>query len=207
MEYTSERASTDSPRACSGDRYCAVPMTAAVWVTVAGVVRYRPRDAEVHDLDRAGAGDHDVRRLDVAVHDPVAVAEVQGAAHLGDDLHGAPRRQPSLGLEDVAQRPALDVLHHDVRHLGVAVRATVVLAGVVDRHDRRVVQAGRGLRLATEPVQERRVAREVGAQHLDRDIAAETHVAPAMHLGHAAVADELAELVPAPDQSRGVVIE
>ena len=35
MEYTSLRASTVSPRACSGDRYCAVPMTAAVWVIVA----------------------------------------------------------------------------------------------------------------------------------------------------------------------------
>ena len=30
----SERASTVSPRACSGERYCAVPMTAAVWVMV-----------------------------------------------------------------------------------------------------------------------------------------------------------------------------
>ena len=28
----SERASTVSPRACSGERYCAVPMTAAVAV-------------------------------------------------------------------------------------------------------------------------------------------------------------------------------
>ncbi len=33
----SERASTVSPRACSGDRYCAVPITAAVWVMVAEV--------------------------------------------------------------------------------------------------------------------------------------------------------------------------
>ena len=37
VEYTSERASTFSPRACSGDRYCAVPITAAVWVTVAAL--------------------------------------------------------------------------------------------------------------------------------------------------------------------------
>ena len=29
----SERASTDSPRACSGERYCAVPITALVAVT------------------------------------------------------------------------------------------------------------------------------------------------------------------------------
>ena len=33
----SERASTVSPRACSGDRYWAVPMTAAVCVIVADV--------------------------------------------------------------------------------------------------------------------------------------------------------------------------
>ena len=31
------RASTVSPRACSGDRYWAVPITAAVWVMVADV--------------------------------------------------------------------------------------------------------------------------------------------------------------------------
>ena len=28
------RVSTVSPRACSGERYCAVPITAAVWVMV-----------------------------------------------------------------------------------------------------------------------------------------------------------------------------
>ena len=35
VEYRSLRASTRSPRACSGDRYCAVPITCAVWVIVA----------------------------------------------------------------------------------------------------------------------------------------------------------------------------
>ena len=35
VEYRSLRASTRSPRACSGDRYCAVPITCAVWVMVA----------------------------------------------------------------------------------------------------------------------------------------------------------------------------
>ena len=34
MEYRSERASTCSPLACSGERYWAVPMTAAVCVIV-----------------------------------------------------------------------------------------------------------------------------------------------------------------------------
>ena len=35
VEYRSLRASTRSPLACSGDRYCAVPMTWAVCVMVA----------------------------------------------------------------------------------------------------------------------------------------------------------------------------
>ena len=35
VEYRSERSSTDCPCACSGERYCAVPMTAEVWVIVA----------------------------------------------------------------------------------------------------------------------------------------------------------------------------
>ena len=35
VEYRSLRESTRSPRACSGDRYCAVPITWAVCVIVA----------------------------------------------------------------------------------------------------------------------------------------------------------------------------
>ena len=40
------RASTCSPRACSGERYCAVPITAEVWVIVAagvGTARAMPK--------------------------------------------------------------------------------------------------------------------------------------------------------------------
>src|SRR4051794_23870879 len=46
VEYTSLRESTVSPRACSGDRYCAVPTTAAVWVTaddVSAIARAMPK--------------------------------------------------------------------------------------------------------------------------------------------------------------------
>ena len=70
-----------------------------------------------------------------------------------------------------------------------------VLAGVVDGDDRRVVQRGRGLRLAAEADLEGRVAREVAAQHLDGDLAAEPQVAAAVHLGHAAAAEHPADLV------------
>ncbi|PLC11106.1 hypothetical protein AUQ48_01105 [Kocuria flava] len=36
-EYRSERASTDAPRACSGERYWAVPRTAWAWVSAGAV--------------------------------------------------------------------------------------------------------------------------------------------------------------------------
>src|SRR3712207_8160833 len=61
---------------------------------------------------------------------------------------------------------SLDVLHDDVRD-------AVLLARVVDRDDAGGVERRGRLRLATEPGLERRVAREVGAQHLDRHVAAE----------------------------------
>ena len=76
-----------------------------------------------------------------------------------------------------------------------------LLAGVVDGDDRRVVQRRRVLRLAAEPQLERGVAGEVGAQHLDRDVPAEPQVTAAVHLGHAAVAEQLADLVPAPEEA------
>src|SRR4029079_10768225 len=131
------------------------------------------------------------------VDDPVAVREVERGAHVGDDLHRPPRHQPALDLQHVAQGPALDVLHDDVRLVAVH----VLLAGVVDRDDRRVVQRRGGLRLTPEPGLERGVAGEIGAQHLDRDLPAEPDVATAVHLGHAAVAERLADLIPGSQQA------
>ena len=59
------------PTACSGDRYCAVPITWPVRGErhlVAG-----PGDAEVGDLDASVGRDQQVGRLDVAVHDAAVV--------------------------------------------------------------------------------------------------------------------------------------
>ena len=80
--------------------------------------------------------------------------------------------------------------------------STDVLAGVVDGDDARVVQRGRGLRLAAEPGLEGGVARQVGAQHLDRDGAAQPRVASPVHLGHAAAAEQLTDLVAVAEESR-----
>ena len=109
-----------------------------------------------------------------------------------DEAHRALGGQRALPAQHVAQGLALDVLHDDV---GGRAQGGAVLAGVVDRDDGRVVQRGRGLRLAPEADLEGRVAGQVAAQHLDGDLAAEPQVATAVHLGHAAAAEDPADLV------------
>ncbi len=157
-----------------------------------GAVGDRPGDAEVHDLDLAGAAEHDVAGLDVAVDDPVPVRVVERRQRALGDLDGALRGEPVAGLHQLAQRRAVDVLHDDVgdRHTG-----HVGLAGVVHGDDVRVVQRRGGVRLTAEAGHERGVPGEVRAQQLDRDAAAQAQVAALVDLGHAATTDDLAELV------------
>ena len=159
---------------------------------VAGVGE-RAGDAEVHHLHRARLADHDVGGFDVAVDDAVLMAEVQRLAGVCDDLDGPLGRHRALGVHDVAQRHTLDVLHHDV---GQRPGGRLGLPGVVHRDDGWVIQRGRVLRFAAEPQIEARVARQVGAQHLDRDVAVQPQVACQVDFGHAAEAEDLAEFVP-----------
>jgi hypothetical protein len=98
----------------------------------------RPRDTEVHHLDLAGLGEHDVSGLDVAVDDAVPVAEVERGADVGHDLECPALLQPGLDRQDLFQGSAVHVLHDDVRQFLAG--GSMLLAGVVHGHDRRVVQ-------------------------------------------------------------------
>ena len=100
--------------------------------------------------------------------------------------------------EHVAQGAALDVLHDDVRHRYPVVD---VLAGVVDRDDRGMVECRGRLGLPAEPGLDRLVAGEVGPQHLDRHGAAEASVGAEADLGHPAPTEDVAEVVPSAEQS------
>ncbi len=170
MEYRSERASTCSPLACSGERYWAVPIDRGGLRHRHAGVAHGAGDAEVHDLDLAGAGQHDVGRLDVAVDDAGPVAVLQRLEDADGHLQGPLGQQLAAGVQQLTQRGAVDVLHDDVRDRDVV---DVVLAGVVDAPtiDGMVERGGR-LGLSAEPGLEGRVAREVRPQRLHRDGAA-----------------------------------
>ena len=62
---------------------------------------HRPRNPEVGD-DRVAAGQHDVLRLDVAVHNVVAVRIRQRVGDLARDLEGVIERQLRLPLQPLA---------------------------------------------------------------------------------------------------------
>ena len=108
----------------------------------------RAGDAEVHDLHRTGPVDHDVGRLHVAVDDAVLVAEVERGAHVGHHLDDPLLAHRARGLDDLAQRLPVDVLHDDV---GQRAEVAGDLAGVIDRDDRGMVERRGVLRLAAEP--------------------------------------------------------
>ena len=91
----------------------------------------------------------DVRRLDVAMHDPFRVREVERLGDLRDDVADLLERQRPPLREHFLQVLSLDVLHGDERHA-----RWLVLTDVVDGDDRGMIEDAGGLRLAHEALLE-----------------------------------------------------
>ncbi len=91
------------------------------------------RQAEVGDKRVAAGVDQDVRRFQIAVHQPRVVSVIDGLADADDDLDEPLVGQP-LVLQEVGQGAAVDEFEHDIERL-FALRADVEHA-----HDRRVTQ-------------------------------------------------------------------
>jgi hypothetical protein len=117
--------------------YAGVPTAMPVAVS-----RHGPCDPEVRH-ERLAAGEEDVLRLDVPVHHAALVRNGQRLRH-GPGEHGLDV-EPPLALEPGAERLALDVRHHPAEE-------AAGLAGVEERDDVGVLEAGGGADLGQEAV-------------------------------------------------------
>jgi hypothetical protein len=103
--------------------------------------RHCLRQPEVQQL-RSRAGQHDVRRLQVAVDDALPVCLVEGIGNLNRDLQNLRYGEGSLA-QSGRQRLAFETLHDEIVGL-------ILPADVMELADVRMVQAGHRARLALE---------------------------------------------------------
>ena len=145
------------------------------------------RETEVEDLEHAVRGQHQVRRLDVAVDDPHLVRVAEPRAQLEDQFQPADQAQRRPAADDLAERLTVDVLHRDER-------LALVLADVVDGDDVGMGQARRRTGFAGEPLLDLVVE---DRQDLDRDGPIEHRIAGQVEQPHAAFAKAIQDFVPA----------
>jgi hypothetical protein len=143
-------------------------------------------DAEVEDLDRLVA-QHDVRRLQVAVHDVTGVRRLQGPGDLDAGAQRPGYRQPPA-VYGPLERLAFEQLENEVGH-------SVALLEAVNRGDVRMVDRGQDLGLALEPGEQLRIGGRLAEQHLDGHLSTQLGVAGTIDPAHAARTEQADDLV------------
>ncbi len=152
------------------------------------VQRAHPRaddfgEPEIEHLGVAVAGDHDVLRLQIAMHDAGGMRFLQRVRDLGHVLHQFPG--VALLSHDLAQRGAVDQLRDDVVR-GAPVTREPALTDAVDGEDVRMIEAGDDLGLALESRQGVFILLQMFGENLDGHEAIEARIARAIHLPHTA---------------------
>ncbi len=136
----------------------------------------------------AGVRNQDVSGLDVSMHEPSPVCGVERARHLREDLHRPFRVKRPVLLEEDAQVTAGDPAHGDEEEASS-------LAGLVDRHDVRVVDQCSEAGFPLEPRTELLVGCEAGRENLERDRTPEAELLGSVDDTHAAPPDECIDAV------------
>ncbi len=146
-------------------------------------------DPEVRNVDGAGSVEHEIRRLDVAVDDSVAMGGIESGRSFLEPLERLPDLLGPVFLNPFLERAAAEVLHDDERPLRV-------LADVEHRDDVRLPgEPRRREGLACEAAPHGVVARVALGEQLDGDGAAEDRVGRAIDLAHPSERDALGRAV------------
>ena len=140
----------------------------------------------------SAGGEQDVGGLDVAVQHPASVGRVERGADLADDARGPERLDAPLRGDQRAQVGALDETHHDEEH-------AVLVAGIEDGDDVRVVDRGRDPRLAPKALAEALLPGVLGEDELEGDRALERELLGPVDDPHVSVADHLLDAAPRED--------
>ena len=146
-------------------------------------------------FDAVVRGERDVRRLEIAVDDPLVVRRLERLRR--SRARWRVPRQPAAALSRSArQRLAVDQLEHEET---LAVR----FLEAVNAADMRVVQSGEDLRFTAKPRQALRIVRDAVGQSLQRNVAAEIRVPRPVDLAHPAGAEQRHDLVGAKARAGG----
>jgi hypothetical protein len=146
-------------------------------------------DPEIAELDDVVARDQDVRRLDVAVQDPLTVREGEARGDLGRVVDRDRFGDRTLLAQDLGEALPVDQLHHDEIRLALAPE-------VVDVDDVGVRELGDGLRFVGKAPHEVLIGGELIAQHLDGDAPPQEQIGPAVDDRHPADAESPLDAVP-----------
>ena len=152
--------------------------------------------AEVGEVSVVVGREQDVRRLDVAMHEPGGVGRVERGGDLGGDVHGPVRWQRALARDQVLEVDSIDEAHRQEQHLEV-------LAGLEDGDHVRVIERGGRLRLGLEAPAEGAVARKLGGDELEGHRASQRQVRRLVDHAHAPAACQLLEFVSREPHPRG----
>ena len=102
-----------------------------------------PHQAKIHQRRLSAGAEHDIGRLDVAVHDAQVMRVIERLRHLLHHVGGLRQRHGAIVAHPTLQRVALQVLHDEVMQV-------VNGADIVNGDDMRVMQIGRHDRFLLE---------------------------------------------------------